>query len=66
MGSLTTADYFWPWIFPSDVVPFQSNKEVASWCAFFGPWTKQENGSSFLCDIISVYHLHKEQTNRET
>ena len=43
---------FWPCIFPSDVVPFQS-KEVGR---FFGPWTTiRENGSSLLCDVISDF-----------
>ena len=51
---------FWPWIFPSDVVPFQ-RKEVGR---FFGPWMAiiQENGSSLLCDVISVFHSCAKQT----
>ena len=44
--------------FPSDVLSFQS-KEVE---CFFGPWTTiQENGSSLLCDVISVFHSSRKQ-----
>ena len=42
----------------SDVVPFQS-KEGGR---LFGPWTTiQENGSSLLCDVISVFHSPTKQ-----
>ena len=54
---------FWPLIFSSDAVPFQS-KEVGR---FFGPWTTmQENGSSLLCGIISGFHSRVKQTQTET
>ena len=44
---------FWPWIFPSDIVPFWSKKVGC----IFGPWTTiQGNGSSLLCDVISEFH----------
>ena len=43
---------FWPCIFLSDFVPFQS-KEVGR---FLGHWTTiQENGSNLLCDVISGF-----------
>ena len=55
---LVMAKMSWPWISPSDVVPFQ-NKEVG---LFFGPWTStQENGSTLLCEVISGFHLPKKQ-----
>ena len=49
---------FWPWIFRSDVVPFQTRKLGA-----FFPWmTIQANESSLLCVIISVFYLPMKQT----
>ena len=48
-------------VFPSGVT-FQS-KEVER---FFGPWTTiQENGSSLLCDVISVFHSRAKQAQTE-
>jgi len=41
------------WIFPSDVIPFQS-KEVG---CFFGPWTK------ILFDVISGFHSPMKQAS---
>lgn len=33
-----------------------------AYCTFSGPWTTiQENGSSSLCDVISVFHLRAKQ-----
>ena len=54
---------FWPWIFASDVVPFQS-KEVER---FFGPLkTIQEKGSSFtLWRHLRVSFTREISTNRE-
>ena len=53
---------FRPWIFPSDVVPFQS-KEVER---FFGPWTTiQENRSSLFCDVISGFDSRAKQAQTE-
>ena len=53
---------FWPGIFPSDVVPFL-NKGVGH---LFAPWmTIQENGSSTLCDVISVFHSRAKQAQTE-
>ena len=49
-------------IFPLDVVPFQS-KEVGG---FFDTWTTiQENGSSLLFDVMSVFHSHAKQAQTE-
>ena len=53
---------FSPWIFPSDVVPFQSREDGN----FFGPWTAiQQNGSSLLCDVISGFHSRTKQPQTE-
>lgn len=65
LSCLLVQKYFLPWIFPSDVIPFQS-KEVG---CLFGPWTTvQKNGSSLLCDVISVFHscTKQGQTKRDS
>ena len=53
---------FWTWIFPLDVVSFQS-KEAG---CIFGPWmTIQEKGSSLLYDVFSGFHSRTKQVQTE-